>query len=62
MAPVFLLDDPFAELDVPRAARVLALLDRFGSSQTILAVPRDSDIPESLTTLPRQRIARGRIE
>src|SRR6185295_5241586 len=32
VAPVFLLDDPFAELDVDRSARVLALLQRVGSS------------------------------
>jgi recombinational DNA repair ATPase RecF len=61
VSPVFLLDDPFAELDLERSTRVLALLQRAGSSQTILAVPRDSDIPASLTTLPRRRIARGVI-
>jgi DNA replication and repair protein RecF len=61
MSPVFLLDDPFAELDVQRSARVLALLQRAGASQTILAVPRESDIPDRLMTLPRRRISRGQV-
>lgn len=60
-APVFLLDDPFAELDAGRAARVLGLLRDVGLGQTVLAVPRDSDIPEELTALPKCRVERGRI-
>jgi DNA replication and repair protein RecF len=58
-APMFLLDDPFAELDLRRATRVLALLDRAGLGQTVLAVPRESDIPVELTRLDRLRIAGG---
>lgn len=61
-SPVFLLDDPFAELDANRAARVLVLLREIGLGQTVLAVPRDSDIPRALTDLPRYRIVNGRIE
>jgi DNA replication and repair protein RecF len=61
-APVFLLDDPFAELDVRRSTRVLHLLTRDGLGQTILAVPRESDIPSELTSLPRIRIHNGEIE
>jgi DNA replication and repair protein RecF len=61
-APVFLLDDPFAELDLRRATRVLALLREVGLGQTVLAVPRDSDIPAELTGLPRCRVDNGRIE
>jgi DNA replication and repair protein RecF len=61
-SPVFLLDDPFAELDARRAARVLALLREIGLGQTVLAVPRDSDIPPELTELPRYRVAAGRVE
>ena len=61
-SPVFLLDDPFAELDVRRAARVLTLLREVGLGQTILAVPRDSDIPNELTELPWYRVADGRVE
>jgi DNA replication and repair protein RecF len=58
-APVFLLDDPFAELDVRRSGRILALLADTGLGQTILAVPRESDIPPELTRLERWRIADG---
>ena len=61
-APVFLLDDPFAELDVRRAARILAILTRDAPGQTILAVPRDSDIPTELTRLARVRVAAGTVE
>ena len=60
-APVFLLDDPFAELDLRRATRVLELLEGSGLGQTLLAVPRESDIPPELTRLERVRIARGEL-
>ena len=59
-APLFLLDDPFAELDVRRSARILELLAEQGMGQTLLTVPRESDIPPALTTLARWRIAVGR--
>ena len=59
--PVVLLDDPFAELDARRSARILELLDAGRRGQTILAVPRESDIPEGLTRLSRWRIAAGII-
>lgn len=61
-SPVFLLDDPFAELDARRAERVLALLSDTGIGQTLLAVPRESDIPPELTNLPKARVADGRVE
>ena len=61
-SPVFLLDDPFAELDLKRATRVLTLLHEIGFGQTLLAVPRDSDIPPELTGLARCRVVAGRIE
>ncbi|HEX7938024.1 MAG TPA: DNA replication and repair protein RecF [Gemmatimonadaceae bacterium] len=60
-APVFLLDDPFAELDEGRAERVLSLLGEIGLGQSILAVPRDSDIPPELTSLERRRVVGGRL-
>lgn len=60
-SPVFLLDDPFAELDERRATRVLALLREVGIGQTVLAVPRDSDIPAELTDLARIRVVAGRV-
>lgn len=52
-APLFLLDDPFAELDARRSSRILDLLARSGLGQTFLAVPRASDIPGEMTALPR---------
>jgi DNA replication and repair protein RecF len=59
--PVVLLDDPFAELDVRRSTRILELLDAGRRGQTILAVPRESDIPQGLTRLARWRISAGVI-
>ncbi len=61
--PLLLLDDPFAELDARRSARILHMLVRSGDlgadRQTILAVPRESDIPAELTDLARLRVASG---
>ncbi len=59
--PVVLLDDPFAELDARRSARILELLDAGRRGQTVLAVPRESDIPAGLTRLARWRISAGNI-
>ena len=59
--PVLLLDDPFAELDARRAARILGLLTRDGLGQTMLAVPRESDIPQQFTRLERFGVHEGRI-
>ena len=62
-APLVLLDDPFAELDATRAARILELLGTSGvAHQTILAVPRSVDIPSEMTSLPRFRIVDGAID
>jgi DNA replication and repair protein RecF len=58
-APMLLLDDPFAELDVRRSARILELLGERAMGQTILTVPRESDTPPALTALARWRIADG---
>lgn len=58
-APVILLDDPFAELDVPRTQRIVDLLSESGLGQTILAVPRESDIPGGMPRLQRFRIKAG---
>ncbi len=62
VAPVLLLDDPFAELDLRRSARILALLRDAGLGQTVLVVPRESDIPPELLGLERRRIHAGVIE
>ena len=58
-APLLLLDDPFAELDARRAARILALLSDAGIGQTILTVPRETDIPAEFTRLERARVDGG---
>ena len=60
--PLLLLDDPFAELDRRRAARVLTLLDDAtagGVGQTVLCVPREDEIPARFTRLARWRVTDG---
>ena len=57
--PIVLLDDPFAELDVPRTQRIVQLLSETGLGQTILAVPRESDVPGGMPHLQRFRISAG---
>ncbi|CAN5507247.1 DNA replication/repair protein RecF [soil metagenome] len=59
--PMLLLDDPFAELDVNRSSRILALLAEQSMGQTLLTVPRESDIPPELSQLARWRIADGLV-
>jgi recombinational DNA repair ATPase RecF len=59
--PLLLLDDPVAELDRGRAARVLELLTSDASGQVLLAVPREDDIPPALTSLPRRRVREGTV-
>ena len=59
--PVLLLDDPFAELDIRRAAKILLMLEKRGLGQTILAVPRESDIPPGLMRLDRLKVRDGVI-
>ncbi len=60
-APLFLLDDPFAELDGDRAQRILALLRDRGDRQTVLTVPRATDIPPELTNLEQWRVVAGAV-
>ncbi len=59
MEPVVLLDDPFAELDARRSRRILELLNSAGHAQTLLAVPRPSDIPEGFSRLERWHVSNG---
>jgi DNA replication and repair protein RecF len=59
--PVLLLDDPFAELDVRRSAKILLLLEERGLGQTMLVVPRESDIPGGLKRLQRMNIREAQI-
>ncbi len=60
-APLLLLDDPFAELDARRAARILELLSDAGVGQTVLTVPRETDIPPEFTRLERVWVDAGAI-
>ena len=57
--PLFLLDDPFAELDARRAHRILDLLGEAGLGQAIIAVPRAGDIPAEFTALERATVRDG---
>lgn len=59
--PVVLLDDPFAELDVPRTQRIVTLLSEARLGQTILAIPRESDVPGGMPHLQRFRITAGAL-
>jgi DNA replication and repair protein RecF len=59
--PIVLLDDPFAELDQRRTAHILRLLQGDGRGQTILAVPRATDIPADLTRLDRWHVQDGEL-
>ena len=59
--PIVLLDDPFAELDQRRTARILQLLQGDARGQTILAVPRPTDIPSDLTRLDRWQVHEGQL-
>ena len=59
--PVLLLDDPFAELDIRRAARILLMLEERGLGQTVLVVPREADIPPGLMRLDRLQIRDGAV-
>jgi DNA replication and repair protein RecF len=59
--PLLLLDDPFAELDATRAARILALLADAGLGQVVLAVPRGEDVPGALGHLTTVRVQAGTV-
>jgi DNA replication and repair protein RecF len=60
--PLLLLDDPFAELDIRRAGKILVMLEERGLGQTILVVPREADIPPGLMRLDRLQIVNGTIK
>jgi len=59
--PLLLLDDPFAELDIHRAGKILVMLEERGLGQTILVVPREADIPPGLMGLDRLQIRNGAV-
>jgi len=61
--PIMLLDDPFAELDASRTARILELLRDPGTGgtfgQLVIAIPRVAELPSALTPLRRLTIRDG---
>ncbi|MGV3709010.1 MAG: DNA replication/repair protein RecF [Gemmatimonas sp.] len=59
--PLLLLDDPFAELDARRSARILRLLEETGVGQVIMVVPRDEDVPTAFTRLERRAMVSGQL-
>jgi DNA replication and repair protein RecF len=60
-APVFLMDDPFAELDVRRGAAIVQVLRDAAIGQTFLAVPKASDIPQGFDQLASATVEDGAI-
>jgi DNA replication and repair protein RecF len=56
-----LLDDIFAELDVPRSRRIMELLETDERGQVILTAPKDSDIQLRGGRLESWRISAGRV-
>ena len=62
--PLICLDDAFAELDSERSARLGKLVEGLAArgSQVFATVPRDGEMPEAVSALPRWRIREGTIE
>jgi DNA replication and repair protein RecF len=56
-----LLDDVFAELDVPRSRRIMDLLEADERGQVILTAPKESDIQVRGGRLETWRIAAGKV-
>jgi DNA replication and repair protein RecF len=56
-----LLDDVFAELDVPRSRRIMELLEAEERGQVILTAPKESDIQVRGGRLETWRIAAGKV-
>jgi DNA replication and repair protein RecF len=60
--PILLLDDVFAELDPGRARRIQQWIEREEGGQVILTAPKPTDFEVRGGSLPRWRIADGRVE
>jgi DNA replication and repair protein RecF len=60
-APVFLMDDPFAELDARRSEAIMKVLGQVAVGQIFLAVPKISDIPSGFTGLAHATVSGGQI-
>jgi DNA replication and repair protein RecF len=59
--PLLLLDDVFAELDLPRSERLMAQLEETARGQVILTAPKVSDLRFRVAELPQWGIHRGQI-
>lgn len=57
------LDDAFAELDPARSRNLGALIERRvgAGSQVVAAMPKTSDVPDVIASLPRLRIENGLV-
>jgi DNA replication and repair protein RecF len=60
-APLFLMDDPVAELDARRSEAIVEVLRSAAVGQTFLAVPKASDIPSGFSALARANVRAGEI-
>jgi DNA replication and repair protein RecF len=58
---VVLLDDVFAELDVPRSRRIMELLEAEERGQVILTAPKESDVQLRGGHLETWRIEAGKV-
>ena len=57
------LDDAFAELDERRSRMLGAAIETMAAkgNQVVAAVPKESDVPEVIASLPRWRMQEGRV-
>lgn len=62
-AALLCLDDAFAELDLDRSRKLGALIERrvAAGSQIVAAMPKESDIPDVIGSLPRWTVEQGKI-
>jgi len=58
------LDDAFAELDEGRSARLGGMIESLAArgSQVVAVVPKESDVPDVIASLPRWRVKDGTVE
>jgi len=60
--PLLLLDDLFAELDEPRSAHILELLEETGGGQVILTAPKERDVRFRGDRLARWTLQEGMLK
>ncbi|UCF19694.1 MAG: DNA replication/repair protein RecF [Gemmatimonadota bacterium] len=59
--PIIMLDDVFAELDPPRAERVVGLLGAEEWGQVLVTSPKPSEFGAMGDSLPKYRVVNGRV-